>query len=145
MHVFAVIVWLGGMMFQSAVVVPIAQHEGGIVKGFLNAVNHRFVGFIWMSVWTLAVTGIIMMLLNPNFIWLKFDNRWSILMASKIVIFILMVFYGFGYARMLEYLSRPSSNGGYNELAELYKHRIEQFRRMSIMLGIAALLLAAAL
>jgi len=145
MHLFGMVVWFGGLMFQSAVAGPIVQHEGGIAKTIMSQINKRFVGFIWMSVWTMLVTGVIMMLLNPNFEWLKFQNRWSILLGFKQLIFILMIFYAYGYARMLSYLGSPSSNGGFNERAELYKHRIEQFRKISIVLGIVALSLAAAM
>jgi len=139
------IVWFGGLMFQSAVAAPIVQQEGNIAKTVMSKINKRFVGFIWMSVWTMLVTGVIMMLLNPHFEWLKFQNRWSILLGFKQLIFVLMIFYAYGYARMLEYLGTPSSNGGFNERAELYKHRLEQFRRINILLGLAALFLAVAM
>jgi hypothetical protein len=93
----------------------------------------------------MLITGVIMMLLNPNFIWFRYDNRWAILLGFKQLIFVLMIVYAFGYARMLDYLGSPSSNGGFNERAELYKHRVEQFRKISILLGITALLLGAAM
>jgi hypothetical protein len=56
-----------------------------------------------------------------------------------------MIFYAFGYARMLSYLNAPASNGGIDEKAQLYGQRIRQFRRISIFLGISGLLLAAAM
>jgi uncharacterized membrane protein len=143
MHVFSAVVWLGGLMFQSAVAAPIVNGESEYAKAAMKKVNKRFIGFIWMSVWTMAVSGVIMMLLNPNFLWFRFDSRWSMLLGLKQLSFVLMIVYAFGYARMQDYLGSPSSNGGFNEMAELYRHRIEQFRKISIMLGIAALLLAA--
>ena len=143
MHIFGVIIWLGGLMFQNAVAMPVVQFENDHAKAAMRKVNKRFIGFVWMSVWTIAVTGVIMMLLSPKFVWFQFDDRWSVLLACKQVIFVLMVFYAFGYARMLTYLESPSSNGGFNEKAELYRHRISQFRKMNIFLGIVALLLAA--
>ena len=143
MHLFSVIVWLGGLMFQGAVADPIIKFENEFARAAIRKVNQRFVGFIWMSVWTMLVTGVLMMLLNPNFKWFQFDNRWSIMLGFKQLIFVLMVFYAFGYARMLTYLDAPSSNGGYDERAELYRHRVHQFRTISIFLGITALLLGA--
>jgi uncharacterized membrane protein len=145
MHVFSSVVWLGGLMFQSAVATPIVNGENEYAKVAMKKVNKRFIGFIWMSVWTMAVTGAIMMLLSPNFLWFRYDTRWSVLLALKQIIFVLMTVYAFGYARMQDYLGSPSSNGGFNERAELYRHRSEQFRTISIMLGISALLLAAAM
>ena len=145
MHIFGTIVWLGGLMFQSAVATPIAKFENEYVAAAMRKINKRFIAFVWMSVWTMFITGVLMMLLNPNFVWFQFDNRWSVLLAWKQVIFVIMVVYAFGYARMLKYLDTPSSNGGFNEKAELYKHRIEQFRKINILLGIVAMLLAAAM
>ena len=143
MHIFGSIVWLGGLMFQSAVLNPIVQFENEHANAATRKVNKRFIGFIWMSIWTIFITGILMMMLNPHFVWFHLNDRWSWFAAWKQVIFALMIVYAFGYARMLKYLDSPSSNGGFNEKAELYRHRVAQFRRISIILGIIALLLGA--
>ncbi len=143
MHVFGVVTWLGGLMFQSAVVAPVMDAEGEAAAKAMRKVNKRFVGFIWMSVWTILITGVLMMLIDPRFVWFQYHDRWSILLGFKQLIFILMVFYAFGYARMLQYLEAPSSNGGFDEKVELYRHRLQQFRRISIVFGIVALFLAA--
>ncbi len=143
MHVFGVVVWLGGLMYQSAISIPIAQMEGEISAAITRKMNTRFIGFIWMSVWTILITGILMMLLDQHFQWFHYDNTWSILLGLKQIVFVLMVFYAFGYARMLAYLNVPVSNGGFDEKAGLYRQRLNQFRKISILLGIIALLLAA--
>jgi len=144
MHIFGVIVWLGGLMFQSAVMMPIVhQEENHDVKTSMRKVTKRFVGFIWMSVWTIFITGVLMMLFTPRFHWFQYHDTWSILLGVKQILFLLMVLYAFGYARMLHYLEQPSSNGGYDEKAQLYLHRLNQFRRTSIILGLSALLVAA--
>jgi putative copper export protein len=113
------------------------------VKTSARKVTKRFVGFIWMSVWTIFITGVLLMLYNPRFQWLQFHDIWSILLGVKQVLFVLMVLYAFGYARMLHYLEQPSSNGGFDEKAQLYLQRLHQFRTISIVLGISALLVAA--
>ena len=145
MHIFGVTVWLGGLLFQGAVALPIFDYENQYAQAAMKKVSQRFTGFVWMSAWTIAITGVIMMLLSPRFVWFQFNDKWSILLACKEVIFVLMVFYAFGYARMLSYLSSPSSNGGFNEKAEMYKERVSQFRKISTLLGIIALGLAAAM
>jgi uncharacterized membrane protein len=143
MHIFGMVVWLGGLMFQSAIIAPVLQSEGEPAKFAARKMNIRFVGFIWMSIWTMLVTGALMMLLSPKFVWFRYDTGWSVLLGLKQIIFILMVLYAYGYARMLTYLVQPASNGGFDEKADLYRHRVHQFRRISIALGITALLLAA--
>ncbi len=145
MHAVSTVVWLGGLIFQGAVMMPVVEEENAYVQAAAKKIIKRFVGFVWMSVWTMLATGVIMMLLNPHFIWFRYDNYWSKLLALKELIFILMAFYAFGYARMLQYLSGPSSNGGFDEGAELYRKRIDQFRKISILLGITALLISAAM
>ena len=91
------------------------------------------------------ITGIVMVLIEGKIGFLQFNDRWSILLGFKLLIFILMMFYAFGYARMLTYLDSPSSDGGFDEKTELYRHRTVQFRKISIALGITALLLAVAM
>lgn len=145
LHVIGIVIWLGGLMFQSAVLQPITDSETGPDSGIVRHVNRRFVGFVWMSVWSILISGVLMMLLSPHFIWFQFKDTWSMLLGLKELIFILMVFYAMGYARMLKYLDSPSSNGGFNEKAELYRHRLDQFRKMNILLGIIALFIGAAM
>jgi uncharacterized membrane protein len=145
MHIFSMVVWLGGLLFQSAVALPIFQSQEKPSAAILREIDKRFLGFIWMSVWTMLVTGILLMLLNPNFYWFQYHDRWSVLLGFKQLIFVLMVVYAFGYARMLQYLGTPSSNGGYNEKVEMYRDRINLFRRISVALGITAMLLGAAM
>jgi putative copper export protein len=143
MHIFGMLIWLGGLMFQSAVIAPVMQFESSDAKPAMRKINKRFIGFIWMSVWTMLITGILMMLFNPRFVWFHYDDRWSLLLLLKQIIFVLMVFYAFGYARMLTYLDNPTSNGGFDSKATLYKQRVMQYRVISIFLGITALLLSA--
>ncbi len=145
MHIISIVIWLGGLMFQSAVLQPVLSADSGFSSSLNKKVSRRFIGFIWMSVWTMLVTGVIMMLLSPRFIWFQYQDRWSAILGIKQLLFILMVFYSIGYARMLKYLDSPSSNGGFNEKAELYRHRVDQFRRINIVLGILAMFLGAAL
>lgn len=137
MHIFGVVIWLGGLMFQAAVSEPIVQFEGSEAKEATLKVNRRFIDFVWMSVWTVAVTGVLMMLLDPRFVWFRWDDRWSVLLAAKQMVFLLMLFYGFGHARMLRTGSEAPS--------DLLRHRVRQFRTLSIALGIVGLLLGAAM
>ncbi|MBI5215863.1 MAG: CopD family protein [Ignavibacteriae bacterium] len=143
MHIFGVIIWLGGLLFESAIAVPIAQAEGEPADSLAKKIHARFVAFVWMSVWTIAVTGIIMMLLNPQFHWFTYQTQWQRLLGFKQLTFFVMLFYAFGYARMVSYLQSPSSNNGNEETITLVRQRLSQFRKINIALGITALLLAA--
>lgn len=139
LHIFGVVVWLGGLMFQNAVVHPVMHPEGSEAHTLMRKMNKRFLGFIWMSVWTVGTTGVLMMLFDPRFVWFKYTDKWSILLGFKQIIFILLVFYAIGYARMLRYILKPSSNGGFDEKTDIYSQKIHQFRTISIALGILGL------
>ncbi len=145
MHVFGVVVWLGGLMFQNAVALPIVQFETDQARSAMRKVNRRFVGFVWMSAWTIFVTGAILMLLSPRFFWFEYHDQWSVLLGCKQIIFLLMVIYAFGYARMLTALEKSDLDPGVDGKREVYGERLNQFRKMSIFLGIVAILLAMAM
>lgn len=142
LHIFGVVILLGGLMFQNAIAHPIAEAEGSNARTAERKMNRRFVGFVWMSIWMIGVTGVLMMMFDRRFVWFRYDDRWSMFLGFKQLIFLLMIFYAYGYARMLHYLLSPSSNGGFDEKAELYSRKIHQFRTISIFLGIVALLLS---
>ena len=143
LHIFGVVVWLGGLMFQNAIIHPFAESEGSDARTAAGKIGKRFLGFVWMSIWTIGVTGVLMMLFDKRFVWFQYNDRWSVLLGFKQLVFVLMVFYAFGYARMLHYLLSPSSNGGFDEKTDMFGKRIHQFRTISIFLGIVALLLGA--
>ncbi len=127
-------------MFQNAVARPVFQLEQA--DGPSTQMGRRFIGFIWMSAWTILITGILMMLMSTRFVWFAYSDTWSILLGLKQIVFLLMVVYAFGYARMLSHLSTSSEEGS-NESVDLYRLRVHQYRTISIFLGITAILLAA--
>jgi uncharacterized membrane protein len=145
LHVFSVATWLGGFVFQYAIIQPIARSEGGEALHAAGMMSKRFLGFMWASLWTMAATGLLMMVLSPRFIWFRYIDTWSILLGLKQIVFLLMVLCSVGYGRMIRYLQSPASNGGFDERAELYRLRVIRYRKMSIALGVVGLLLAAGL
>ncbi len=145
MHIFGVVVWLGGLMFQHAIAQPVVNFESLDAKNAMRNINRRFTGFIWMSVWTVFITGFIMMLLNPRFLWFRYDDRWSMLLGLKQLVFVVMIFYAFGHARMLALLDASGATAEEEEHIRLSVTRANQFRKVSIFLGITAMLMATAM
>ena len=132
-------------MFQNAIAQPVVNFESPDAKNAMRKVNRRFTGFIWMCVWTVFITGFIMMLLNPRFFWFRYDDRWSILLGLKQLIFIVMIFYAFGHARMLAFVDASGATSESEENIRLSITRANQFRKVSIFLGITAMLMATAM
>lgn len=146
-HIFSVVVWLGGLMYQGVVTIPVAragqarQNDGGeeVLDARTLHMLHRFMPFVWMSVWTILVTGIGLMLFNPGFVFGEYRDSWSVLLGLKQVSFALMVFFSFGYARMLRRCIQSSGDAG------AYCRQMVRFGRITVAMGIVALLLAAGL
>ena len=143
LHLFAVAVWVGGLMFQSAVTVAVARADGMELTRQTVHVIGRFIPFVWMSVWTVLVTGIALMMFNPRFVLLEFHDRWSVLLLVKQLAFTLMVVFSIGTARMFHHLRKLAGEppGQANESMPYYR-RIVQFARINVALGIASVLAA---
>jgi uncharacterized membrane protein len=147
LHVFGVVVWLGGLTYQAAVTSPVARFEhtefGPETRHFIR----RFVPFVWLCVWTILITGVGLMLFNPRFVFFQYQDRWSIALGLKQLIFVLMVVFSFGYARMVARMEELLSATDARPLDDIipYHQRVMQFGKINVGLGIVALLLAAAM
>lgn len=141
----SVIVWLGGMIFETAVAIPALRGEGDEARAALRVLNRRFITVMWLSMWTMLVTGFLLMIRDPRFFWFSYDDRWNLLLGLKQIIFILIAAAAFSYVRMIRYLDSPTSNGGFNERAEIYRRRVGQYRAVNLFLGLVAVLLAIAM
>lgn len=145
LHVFAVVVWLGGLTYQSAVTLTVARVEGAEFSPQLIHTIRRSIPFVWMSVWTVLVTGVVMTLFSPRFILFEFHDSWSVLLALKQVTFLLMLLFSAGFARMFARVEEFVKTGVQKTTKDdplPYYHRMVQFGRINIVLGIMALLLA---
>jgi len=145
MHILGVAVWLGGLLFQMFVVIHVVRSEDGNNYDVQRKLNKHFSKFVWISILSTLITGIILMALRPNFVWFQFSDNWSVLLGFKQLTFILMVVFVYGMTRMTKYLDSPSSNGGFDKRVEMYRYRINQFRTLNIIIGILAIFFAAAM
>ncbi len=61
-HLLAAMVWVGGMVFLSVVLVPVLKQDGGFAKhGLLfRTVAYRFRAVVWGAMGILVVTGLVM-------------------------------------------------------------------------------------
>lgn len=141
MHAAAATVWIGGLVFQNAVMLPVVRHEGEERSRLSGILAKRFAGFAWMCAWTMLVTGTILMLLDPRFVWFEYRTAWSVLLGFKQLTFVLLVVYAFGTARLQSLLGAGSGDAP-PETVALILHRLRQFRTVSLFLGLLALVLA---
>ncbi len=139
LHLFAVVVWIGGLLYQAVVVF---QGKASLSDQQVEQLR-RFVPFIWMCVWTILITGIGLMLFNPRFQFFQFNDSWSILLGAKQAVFCVMTILTVGYTRMLSRFIDERSSGAGRE--HPFGERMVQLARMNVGLAIVALLLASSL
>ncbi|HEY6953252.1 MAG TPA: hypothetical protein VI758_12670 [Bacteroidota bacterium] len=102
MHVISSVVWVGGLIFLNAVLSPVYTHEKELRSSAAMATRKRFFGFIWMSLWTMLLTGALLMLLSPQFRWFDFSTPWRKLLAVKELAFLLMAFFSWQAKKVFE-------------------------------------------
>jgi len=137
-HIFAVIVWLGTLLYQAAVVLPLwttgDQDRSDLVHLFLV----RSLPFLWMGLTTALVTGICLMLFSTRFVFFSYHDWWSVALGLKQIFFVVMGIFSIGLIRMVRAFRELRVSND----EEVLRLRILQLNRNSVLLGIVALLLA---
>lgn len=141
MHVVSVVVWIGGLIFLNAVLNPIAEHEGATRLPAILGAQKRFLPFIWSSLWTLLITGFLLMLLSPRFRWFDYSTTWAQLLAVKQLAFVLLVFFSWQTAKVFSKMEHAAANG--TEVFEGWRLGLQKLIRRAILWGIVALMCAA--
>jgi uncharacterized membrane protein len=90
MHLFGAVVWLGGILFLTGVTRPIFEYYGADAVDIMQRIKVRFLGFTWMLLWTVLVTGIIILLWSTKFIFFDFSSLWLTLAHVKILLFFIL-------------------------------------------------------
>ena len=90
MHIVSVVVWMGGLIFMNAVLVPVLQYENLSLSRTSVAISKRFLPFVWSSLWSLLITGLLLMVLNPRFVWFDVSTLWQKLLTAKQLLFLLL-------------------------------------------------------
>jgi putative copper export protein len=145
LHVFSVIVWFGGLMYEAVVVQAVAKAEAKELDDTVRHFVRRFQPFVWMCVWTILVTGVALMLFNPRFVFFRFDDAWSVLLGAKQLVFLVMVFFSFGYARMFSRVDEMVKKGNSSEMVLPFFNQMMMFGKLNVMLAIIGVLVAAAM
>lgn len=89
-HLFGAVAWLGGILFLTGVTRPIFEYYGADAYELQQRIKVRFLGFTWMMLWTVFVTGIIVLLWSTRFIFFDFSTLWLILAHVKILLFFIL-------------------------------------------------------
>ncbi|MGA7160369.1 MAG: hypothetical protein WBZ48_05165 [Bacteroidota bacterium] len=145
MHVFSAVVWVGGLLYMGGILYPVFRYEALTTSHRYVRIERRFTGFVWMCVWTTAITGMFLMLFSPRFVFGQYRVEWDYLLLLKECIYLLMVGVAISATsivkKMESIIASPSADGPENDL--LVQHQmILRRRRTNLALGIIVLLVS---
>ncbi|MBS4029447.1 MAG: hypothetical protein KGZ58_12525 [Ignavibacteriales bacterium] len=143
-HLFGIILLCGSYLFQSGILYPVAKVEGEEKSKLVLHLEKRFIPFIWLSLWMILLTGILLALLSPKFEWFLFSTTWQILLAFKELTFVFIFFFSIGYIRMFRLLEKVIAANERDDFAvDVLFEKMKKFRTLNVYLSIIAMLLAA--
>ncbi len=89
-HLLAAVVWIGGMVFLSVVLVPVLKRDGGFAQHVVlfRTIAYRFRAVVWGAMGILLVTGLT--LAAGRLIPLTEPSHWPTIFAAKIGLVILL-------------------------------------------------------
>jgi uncharacterized membrane protein len=90
LHLFATVVWIGGMFMILLVILPSAKatlESAPMIGGLMKEITKRFSPMANISIVVLIITGIATVIYDKNFTnSLDFSNRWLLTMFLKHII-----------------------------------------------------------
>ncbi|MBI4401559.1 MAG: DUF4149 domain-containing protein [Nitrospirae bacterium] len=147
-HVLAAVIWVGGMLFLSLVLVPVLKQEPiAAQRGVLfRTIGVRFRSIVWISVAVLAVTG--PLLLSQRGDSLLEPSGWSLVLKVKLLLVTALI----GLTAIHDFWLGPKVGQSLRELpqdrgpAEVMLIRLSPWiARLALVLALGVLLAATAL
>jgi uncharacterized membrane protein len=142
-HLVSVVVWIGGLIFLNAIWKPLVDHEEASRTRLNLETILRFQPFVWSSVWPLLVTGLLLMVLSPRFLWFEYSTWWAKLLAVKQLAFLALLFFAWQMMKVTSRLEQTAGNDA-EEFAGWWLAYSKLLKR-SILAGSIALVSGAAL
>lgn len=142
LHDMATVILIGHYLLLVLVYLPLLRSDFSAADAgrFLQNVTRRIQPWMGVSLLVFMVTGVLLMLVNPNYLGVgQFVNRWSIMMVVKHVVVIGMI----AVAAWVTLLTRPASMAkaaAYNPHPPLL-YRIDAVLQIQAALGVLVLLL----
>lgn len=138
LHLVAVVVWIGGMVTNYLTLLPSAREslEPPVMGRLMGSMMRRSRRLVYASIIVLLVVGVIMMLLNKEYLGLlDFGSFWSaVLLIKHIFIGILVIVVIYVFEVLAPKVGRVAAKGPSPELAQLQK--------LQQRVGIAGLIVA---
>jgi uncharacterized membrane protein len=143
-HLFATVVWIGGMTTNLFVVLPSIREtlEPGVMGKLMGAVMKRFRVWIYISIVLLVLTGFGMMRFNMNYLgFAQFGNVWSVVSLIKhVVILVMIIMSVYAFEGLARKVVKVAIKGPSDDLTRLQKKQIS-LAATGFILGLIVLLL----
>jgi len=144
LHLIATVVWIGAMAFNLLILLPSMREtlEPPTMGKLMGTVMKRFRTFVYASMVVLAVTGVVMNLLNKSYLGiLLMGNLWSIVTLIKHIFTAALVITAiYAFEGLAPQVSGLAAKGPSPELAQLQKKQMN-LAYTGFVLGIIILLL----
>ena len=139
LHAIATVIFIGHYLLLTLIYLPILAKENGGEK-ILSAISKRSRVWMYTSLTIFIVTGIYLMIVNPNYLGIgNFGNLWGILMLVKHILILGMIGIGFWFNAILRVGPLMSSNTGVDQSIA----RFGLYSKLMAISGVLVLLLTA--
>jgi len=145
MHIFSAVVWLGGLLYMGGILYPVFGYEKLTTSIQYVRIERRFSGFVWMCVWTSAITGVLLTLFSPRFIFGQYRGEWDYLLLAKELLYLCMTgvaVSGTGIVKRMEAIVSSAPTDGTRDDLVTQHQKMLRTRRTSLALGIITLLVS---
>ena len=138
LHSLASIVFIGYFLLLALIFLPaLLTTENGPA---LSAISKRSRPWLYTSLLVFIITGVYLMLINPNYLGLgNFSNFWAIVMLVKHILIVGMIAIGFWFNAILRVGPMQTSKNS----AALALTRFRQYVNAMTISGVLVLLLTA--
>jgi len=137
LHALATVVLIGHYLLTSLVYIPALEPGNGTA---LSEISKRSRPWLYTSLVIFMLTGIYLMLIDPNYLGVgNFSNPWALMMLVKHLIVVAMLALGFWFNGILRVGPMMASNSS----AELGIRRFRLYSNLMAISGVLVLLLTA--
>jgi uncharacterized membrane protein len=135
-HVFGAIIWIGGVLFMAGVATPIVnyytkpENDDPRVVEIVGKLEERLIGFNWMALWTVFISGGVLALYGIGFQLLRFESlpEW----AFNLKVFFFLPVALINFLLSASYRELRSARASLIDGEDLSPHQITEWRIVSL-------------
>lgn len=153
-HVFGAIIWIGGVLFMAGVATPIIkyysqpEHADPRVPEIVGKLEERLIGFNWMALWTVAISGAVLWMFGAGVTLFRFESvaDWGATLKVLLFVPIALVNYALSASyRELKAARAEMEKGEELSPRDVVEWRIVSLRRINVYLAFAIIIFIAML